>query len=135
MTGMTGTGGAQCGSGDEGLTVNGVLAVDSLNPGSIGVGRSGLTAQQVYSEPIAGGGSPVSPSRRYTQQGAPAGTPPYATGPALPDPYAALPIPNPSAANTFVYTQPLTGGNDPATGDSTLKSGVYILEQASTPRR
>jgi hypothetical protein len=117
---------AQCNAGQEGLSVNGVLAVDSAAAGSVRVGTSGLTAQQVYSEPVTGGGEPVNPAGRYRQQGAPAGTPNYATGPALSDPYSSLPPPNPTAANTFVYTQPLTAGNDPATGD--LKSGVYILD-------
>ena len=124
-SGLPPTGGADCGPGNEGLTVNGVLGVDSSRNGSIRVGNQGLTAQQVYSPPIQGGGSPVTPQNGYTQQGALPGTPKYATGPTAGNPFASLPSPDPSASKTFVYSTPLTTGND---GSGNLKSGIYILE-------
>jgi prepilin-type N-terminal cleavage/methylation domain-containing protein len=114
--------GAQCG-GANSLTVNGVLGVDSNQPGSIKPGHS-MEAQQVYSPPISGGGSPVNGS--FTQPpGTPPGTPKFATGGVIADPYQFLPVPNPNAPNTYVYQNPLTTGND---GGSKLKSGIYILE-------
>jgi len=124
-SGLSPTGGADCGPGNEGLTVNGVLAVSSSHNGSIRVGNQGLKAQQVYSPPIQGGGNPVSPPNAYTQQGAPPGIQRFVTGPTLGNPFASLPPPDPSAPKTFVYSTPLTTGND---GSGNLKSGVYILE-------
>jgi len=122
---LLGPGGAQCAPGNEGLTVYGTLAVNSSAGGSVKVGNQGLTAQQVYSQnPNTGGSGPVSGSYNST------GSSPYANGPALVDPYSVLPSPSAFAANTYVYSSPLTQGNDPTDPTHTrLLSGIYILRQ------
>ncbi len=115
---LIGSGRADCG-GNSGMTVYGDVAVNTGTFPAITIGNKGLTAQQVYTLP--GTGTPVSGS--YTQQ--PPGPPKYTTGPALTDPYSALPAPSPFGANTYVYNSTLTTGNDTATR---LKSGIYILK-------
>ncbi len=123
---LLGVGGAKCGPGNEGLTVYGDVAVNSSQAGSIKIGNQGLTAGQVYSQPVSGGGNPVSGS--YTQS--PTGPPPYATGPPVVDPFSVLPAPSPFGPNTYVYSSTLSQGNDPSDPTHTkLLSGVYILKK------
>lgn len=117
---LLGSAGAQC---DQGLIVNGVVAVNSRARGSIDVGREELSASQVYSQNThTGSRGPVSGT--YDPPAA------YDQGPALFDPLSILPAPSPSGANTFVYKNaPLTTGNDPSDPTGTkLLSGIYILD-------
>jgi hypothetical protein len=128
---LLGTYGAQCGPGNEGLSVNGIVAINSGAKNSIDVGNQGLTAQQVYSQNnYPGTPNPGAPVNNFN------GTPSYATGPALNDPLSQLPAPSPSAPNTYPYGPhtPLTQGNDPADPTHTkLLSGTYILQDGIAP--
>ena len=119
--------GAQCGTGNQGLSVNGVLAVNS-SQGGVGHRRdsgtdrpTGVLATHRRRPQTSEPGTALHPAGRASRYAQ------YATGPALSDPYSELP--GPVGADTFVYTQPLTSttGNDPP-GSSNLKSGTYVLK-------
>gem|GEM_PF-2383431 len=130
---LLGSAGASCASGNPSVTVNGVAAVNSSSPGSLAFHNGDLTSTQVYSQnpsttyPGTTGSTTVSPASDYNYTGSGGA---YANGGTLVDPYSSLPVPNPSAPNTFVYNTALTGPNDLVTGN--LKSGIYILNAGIT---
>lgn len=117
---LLGSGGASCAAGNPSVTVNGTVAVNSSAGGSLAFHNGQLTATQVYSQDT-GGTPPVSPPSDYNYTGS-SGM--YATGQTLNDAYSDLPVPNPSAPNTYVFNTALSGPND---GGNGLKSGIYIL--------
>jgi prepilin-type N-terminal cleavage/methylation domain-containing protein len=110
----------------NGVTVNGAVAVNLSNPGSLSFGpaSSGLTATQVYTETLSPTGGVVTPSSAYTG--------PVVQGPVFPDPYSGLPDPTSSTVYTGgtiqgpgVYTSTVT-----VSGSVSLAPGIYIFEHS-----
>lgn len=113
------------GSAGNTLTVNGIAATDSTssNADTVG-GNSRMTGAEVYT------GNSSTSVAAYT----PTSATPYASGPAIPDPYASLPDPNTSTMTPYTTTSSLPGPGDyknavAITHSQTLTSGIYVFEQ------
>jgi prepilin-type N-terminal cleavage/methylation domain-containing protein len=119
----SGPGTLNCAGSGGGAVINGTVAVNSSQPGSLALsGGDSLTAGEVYTQDSSttGSSAPVQPPSSYTSTS----TQPYASGPAYPDPHAALPDPPTTGPGVTVYTTLVS-----ITGSRTFAPGIYVFEQ------